>query len=277
MSNISKQIKRVAQEGLKSTYQKVMVPKSGEKNILFIVGSQRSGTTMLSDIFDKDLNIKVYREVSKLSTKHHTKRRLDSFDSVAKEINKNRVKSIVAKPLVESQNIDKLLAYFENAKALWVFRDYKDIVASNLKKFGDRNGINNLKHIYEKTPNNYRSDRVSDQTYEIISRYYSEDMSPWDAAALSWYARNILFFERALEGYPRVRMCKYEDLVAAPEKTMHSIYSFMGADFPKKKIFSEVHQGSVRKGNQVQLSPEVEALCQKMLEQLDAVYGKQQN
>jgi hypothetical protein len=178
----------------------------------------------------------------------------------------------VAKPLVESQNIDLILNHFSEAKALWVYRNYKDVALSNLKSFGSRNGLLNIKPIYERAPDNWRSERVSAETTEIIRKYYDENMSEQDAAALFWYCRNVLFFERKLEVDERVLLCKYEEFVKAPELTMKKIYSFTGTRYPNNNPTSIVHSGSVRKGKDVALSPEIEKLCKGLKERLDAVF-----
>lgn len=260
---------------IKNVYQKLLVSRVPHKNILFIVGCQRSGTTMILNIFDKDYAVKVYREESDLSSDDPTGRRFKSLEEVGQVIDSNKVGAIVAKPLVETQNIDKLLEHFSDARALWVYRNYKDVVSSNLKSFGVRNGLLNIKPIYESATDNWRSDRVSPTTIEIIRKYYDENISEQDAAALFWYCRNVLFFERQLEDDKRALLCKYEEFVKAPDTAMKQIYSFMETPFPKNNPTAMVHAGSVRKGKDVALSLEIEKLCNELMVRLDAIFYSQ--
>lgn len=253
----------------KNLYQFLMIRKTINPNILFIIGCQRSGTTLMTQIFVKDYNTKVYGEFSELSSKGKDKLRLNSLDSVEDELKKVKTGLIILKPLVETQNILKLLRYFKGSRALWMFRHYQDVVSSNLKRFGIGNGINNLRPIIMSEKGNWRSENISTHVKEIVQRYYSEDMNPYDAAALFWFVRNRIFFELELDKNPSVLMCKYEDLVSKPFENMKRIYEFCNADFPGGKIVSEVHSKSVKKGANIQLSIGVESLCEELYKILE--------
>ena len=275
MSQLTKRIKRRLYLESKHLYQDLFTKNIKEKTIVFIVGCQRSGTTMLSEVFEGDMKIRVYSEFSKLSSTHQPRLRLNPLPILKKQIARNHPATVILKPLVESQNTDSLLDFFPNSKAIWAFRHYKDVAASNLKKFGLNNGIDDLKPIFEEDHDNWRAERISEETRSIIRKYYSENMSPKDAAALFWYVRNILFFERGFENGQQVYLCNYKDLVTAPIKSMEKIYEFIGIPYPEKTIVSEVHSGSVGKGTSFDLSPQIEALCEGLWERLNAAYEAQ--
>ncbi len=256
----------------KELYHSVL-PPAEEQNILFIIGCQRSGTTMMQRIFEKDLHAKVYGEFSSLSRHDPKKIRLNPLDQVKKEIKQDTPPLIVLKPLVETQNLQELFDHFPSSKAVWMFRHFKDVAASNLKNFGESNGIKDLRPIFEGNPNNWRSEGASKHVREVVQEFFSEDMNELDAAALFWYARNSLFFDMELENDPRVFMCRYEDLVYQPEVKMKEIYAFTGASYPnKEEITGSVNTSSVGKGKEIKLHPEIEALCNKMLKRLQNTY-----
>jgi hypothetical protein len=262
----------------KGVYQYCLMKKtSKEKNILFIIGCQRSGTNLMQMLFERDFHTKVYGEFSRLSSgdaRH--KIRLNPLHLVRKEIGKNRASFIILKPLVETQNTPKLLRYFNGSKALWMYRNYKDVAASNLSHFGVKNGLNNLRAIGNNEPQNWRSENMSYYTKEIVMKYFSEDMNPYDAAALFWFARNRLFFELELEKNPRVMMCRYENLVTDTVKVMQNIYNFMGYTYSPYNIPGNVHANSLGHGKEIVLSPEIDLLCYGLLHKLDAVYQSKQ-
>jgi len=244
------------------------------KITFFVVGCQRSGTNMLARIFERDMDTVIYHE-------HHSKvvylddrrfLRLKPLDEVKRVIDQQRAPVAILKPLVETQNTLKLLDYFEDANAMWLYRHYKDVAASNLKNFGIDNGINNLRPIVNNDAENWRSEHISPQVRAIVLEHFSETMKPHDAAALFWFVRNSLFFELNLDENPRILMCRYEDLVTDPADNIKKIYHFMGRDFPGRKILAEVKTTSVGKGKRVDLSPQIEQLCQELLEKIDAVY-----
>lgn len=246
-----------------------------ESTILFIVGCQRSGTSLMNRIFTRDINISVYRESSKLSSKDSNpkKLRLNSYVEISREFEKNRAKHIVVKPLVETQNTLELLDYFPNSKALWMYRNYKDFIQSNMKRFVVDAGKNALKAIVEKDPNNWRSQKVSDYVYSIVTKYYKPEISYYDAIALFWFARNQLFYDLALDTHPSVFMCRYEDLVRYPQQMVREIYRFMGAEYPAINSFlEEINTQSIGKGNTVKLSPDVQELCEKLLTKMNNTY-----
>jgi hypothetical protein len=103
----------------KGVYHLFKYDYSQPKMALFIVGCQRSGTTLMNWIFEGDLNAKVYPEVSKLSSEDPRKQlRLNPLPKVKAVLDKDRAPLIILKPLVESQNTLQLLDYFEDSKAL---------------------------------------------------------------------------------------------------------------------------------------------------------------
>lgn len=255
----------------KQLYQQLLLERQEPKKVLLILGCQRSGTSLMYWILERDLYTKIYRESSELSSGDKEKRlRLNSLDTVQAQINKQKPGLIALKPLVESQRTLTLLQEIENSKALWMYRHYKDVASSNLKAFGRRNGIDDLRPIVENQPHNWRSENVSDYTRSIIADHFSEEMNPYDAAALFWFARNRLFLELALDKNPDVMLCRYDDLVTHPAETMGKIYRFMDFPYPGDHIARDVHARSVGKGSDVTLSPPVDQLCKELMAELDA-------
>ena len=259
----------------KDVYQLAKIRKiNTPKTILFIFGCQRSGTTLLTEIFQRDFqNTKVYEEFSRLSSAdkvHHI--RLNPLHVVRAQIDHTRPPLVVLKPLVESQNAVKLLKYFKNSKALWVYRHYRDVAISNLEKWGSHNGINNLRPVVQAQTDNWRAEHVSEYSRTIVAKYFSDEMNPYDAAALFWFIRNRLFFEMHLEKNRNVLSCKYEDLIDNPARIIRNIYKFVGYNYPADKIPMKIYADSKGRGRNIQLSPEIDTLCNDMLAKLDLTH-----
>ena len=259
----------------KKFYQSVLL-KSDQQSVLFIVGCQRSGNSIMQDVFNKDLNTKSYHEFSEVSSNDtEAGIRLNTLDLVQKEFARVKAPLIVLKPLVESQNVPELLSYFENGLALWMFRHYKDVAQSNVKKFGPQNGINDLRPIVTGERNNWRSEKASPHVRETVARYFSEGMNPYDAAVLFWYARNSIFFDLELDRHPRVMMCSYEDFVLDPEKFVKSVYERLGRPYPAINLAAEVHANSRKKGKDIEVTPEIEQLAADLYQRLERTYRAQ--
>ncbi len=258
----------------KELYQLTHPAGLGEKKVVFILGCQRSGTTLMSEIFDKDLNARVYPERSPLSAQDRVDRlRLNPLPDVRRSLEASRFPLQVLKPLVESQNSRALLEYFPNARGIWMLRHYTDVASSNLKRFGKRNGIRNLRYIVHGPEDNWRGQRLPEEARTLVVRLFSESMNPYDAAALFWYTRNLFFFEQGLERHPRLLTCRYDELVRAPREIMQEIYRYIGEPFPGEEILEEVHASSVGKGRDIPLSGEVRALCDEMWCRLEQAHA----
>jgi hypothetical protein len=247
---------------------------NGGNRILFIIGCQRSGTSLMNRIFTRDFNVSVYRESSQLSSKKDPEKlRLNSYQNIEKKIKKNKAKYIIVKPLVETQNILQLLDYFPNSKALWMYRNYKDFIQSSIKRFDLNVGFNALNAIINKDPNDWRSENVSDYVYSVVTRYFKEEMSRYDASALFWFARNQIFYDLNLNTNPNVSMTRYEDLVKYPNEVVREIYNFMGVKYVAvEKLVQEINPHALEKGSAVKLTPEIEELCEELLTRMNNTY-----
>lgn len=241
------------------------------ESLLLIVGCQRSGTTLMSRIFERDINTSVYKERSRLSSLDQPKQlRLNPIADVKSSLSRDKAPFVVLKPLVESQNVVRLLNKFEGSRALWMYRHHKDVASSYVNKWGPTRSIKDLTAMTSGQPN-WRSEHVSSEVMEIVNRLFTPAISPHDASALYWYVRNRFVVDLDLAADPRVTFCRYESLVRDPDKEMRRIYDHIGRDYPGPKILSEVTARRVGGGSDVDLSPELDNLCRELLESLDSV------
>ena len=247
--------------------------KEDEQKILFVTGCQRSGTSLVTLIFEQDPNAWIFNEISDLSSDDKPKRlRLNTLDDVAAKIHRRRAQLVIAKPLVESQRITDILDYFPGSRALWMYRHYQDVVSSNLKRWGPTNGVDDIKPIADADSSDWRSESASPRVIEEIACRFSEKMSGQDAAALFWYARNSLYFDNGFDQDERICLCKYEDLTDRSSSIVRSIYRFIGIAYPGDEIAEIVSSASVGKGGGTSFSEDVEKLCDSMWMNLNQHY-----
>lgn len=245
-------------------------PTGMDKTVLYIVGCQRSGTSMISHLFRLDWDTVTYDEISPLSSVDPVEGlRLNPLPEIRARILKDRAPLVVCKPLVESQNLDVLLDLFPVAKAIWMYRDFRAVVLSNLKFFGPDTGHRDLAPILKGDQMNWRAEKLAPADRDIIRNLYSPEMDPHDAAALFWYARNSLFFSRGFDQDTRIRLCRYADLVTQPGEIMVQAYDFLERPYPGDRIVKDVFTGSRGRGRDLELSSPVRELCEKMLSRLD--------
>jgi hypothetical protein len=234
--------------------------------LLHIIGCQRSGTTMLTELLDHDRRIRVFGELGELFDDVPRSHRLRDPDFVRRRLSRSGAALNVVKPLVESHRCRELIDLQEGGLALWMFRHYRDVAASNLRRFGTSNGVDNLRPIVEDS-DDWRAAGLSAETRSLVSSLFDEEMPPLDAAALFWYCRNTLWFEADLASDDRVRMCQYEQLVAEPNVMTAALYDWVELAAPPASTAGFVHARSVGKGRD-EIGDEIRSLCDAMWKRL---------
>jgi hypothetical protein len=268
---LSKRARRAA----KHVYQSIRWRGLDRPQVLVIVGCQRSGTTLMSHLFDADRDCRVFGEFSALTAVAKNGIRLNPLPDVAAVVSRVPAPLVVIKPLAETQRLRTLLNYFPNAKGLFMYRRFADVASADLQKFGERNAIDNIRPIAQGDTHNWRSAGASSAVRAQLARFFADDMNPHDAAALFWYARNQLYFDLDLPGHSEVMLCRYEQLAAEPAAILRRVYQFAGVPCPDLTHARQVHSSSVGRGKSLELLPEVRTLCQQLQERLDTLYELQ--
>jgi hypothetical protein len=242
---------------------------------LMIMGAQRSGTTLLSRIFDDLYYADVYGEFSDLSSNDKYRLRLNSPDEVNKILANANAALSVLKPLVESQRASFWMDQLPNSAVVWLYRDYRDVASSSVLKFGPREGgISQARAFVDdefarRDYATWKAENASQETLDAIRERYSSTMEPTDAAALFWYARNRLFSEQQLEKSKRVVLVKYEAFVAQPFLVIAYILNVLGIQELKSNTLSGIDRKSIGKGSALQVSNTIDALCANVMTDLD--------
>lgn len=252
-------------------YQAFHHRHTGHKPVLLIFGSQRSGTTLMGEVFAKDLRTAVLQERSAITRPGSL--RLRPIEEINEIIKRMPAAFVVAKPLVESQWAPELVAGIEGAKALWMFRQYRDVVNSSLRQFTSQ--VEGLRIAVSGEPPDWRNERTSVETDSICRRYLKDDMRRADAAALGWYRRNVLFFELGLDSHPQILLVKYEEFVADPERIVRRIYGYCGVDVPVRDVVRDVDRTSVNLGVGIEIDPPIDKLCSTLYQRMNDVYDRQ--
>ena len=245
----------------KFLHQRFRMPTPSEQVIALILGCQRSGTTMLLNVFERDLRTKSYSENGWLGDYWP---RMMPYPEIHKMLVEDRVPLVIAKPLMESQRTLELLQEFPNAKVIWAYRGYSGVAKSRVKKFGEDVQFKLIKLIVDGDEKEWSSELLPDELRKLVRATWQDGMSAYDAAALFWYVRNELFFTQNLGANPRVKMTRYEDIAANPREVIADIYDFLGLPPPAESALRKVHQNSISKGRDLDLAPSIAELCNAM-------------
>lgn len=261
---------RQAERSAKHLWQRMNLDKTATKTPLFVLGNQRSGTTMLMKVMEKSRYMRVYQEHSRRA--FGTDWRLLSKDVIHNLIDESHAPVVVFKPLTDSHVADRLLAEYANSKAIWIYRTYVDVANSAVNKWGEH-----LKDVmYQITVGDsksldWRGERLSDKHIELVKSLYTPEMTYQEAAALMWYLRNQWYYELHLENDPRVLLIKYEHLVSDPKRNTEDIFKWIGATF-EPEIVEDVSERSVGKGKHLVMSPAIQDVCDGLFDRLNATY-----
>ena len=239
-------------------------PKS-QTRVLWIFGCQRSGTTLLCRLLERDKRTLVLHEDSIITQTGEQRLRLQEQSQLASVLANIRHPIVVAKPLVESQHATEILNAFPDSRAIWLWRDYRDLVNSHVRRF--KNQIQFIQAIVHRDSEKWGAEAVSDEVVNVIQPFVRDDMPREDAAALIWFARNQLYFDQPLADHPRVQIMKYEDLIQEPNLLIESIYDLLGMT-PHHFATGVVDSRSLNHGKQMKIDPRIEDICQQMQTEL---------
>jgi len=196
--------------------------------------------------------------------------RLNPLPIVKNQLENVQAPLIILKPIVESHRTVELLNHFENSRAIWIYRNYKDVAVSNIRRFGEQNPISDLAAVIGGAANNWRAESVPPDVEEFLRTHFSSEMASQDAAVLFWYMRNRLFFDLELEKNPKVILCRYESLAKHPQCVMPKLYDFLGQKYPGRYIYKYTHSHSIKKGRDLTLDPEINNTAVSLLQRLDS-------
>lgn len=243
----------------------VRVPRDGRR-IVLIFGCQRSGTTMLQQTFlDRSWRVLIIEEHDRRLVGSHTRSGetdWQDYPTVVRRLRRIPFEVVAAKPLVESDRAIELMDASEPVKAIWMLRHYMGVARSNVRRFGVDNPYRDLQPFCSDDPLDWRCRGAVKETRETVIGLMNEGLSPLDAAALFWWARNQLYFEQQLWRDQRIRIIRYERACNCAEEVVKALSNYLEIRLPLASIASKVRpqpDGS----EATDLHPDVERLCRK--------------
>lgn len=238
---------------------------------VFIVGLQRSGTTMLMDIFHLHPETDVYDEAR--DSKVFLDFRIRGLDTLRRVIDDSHYGFPCFKIIADSHILPSIIDGLADATVLWMYREPGPNAASRLVKFPA--GTAAIRAVCEsRQGGGWFAEGVSAAVAHKLRSLDRAHFTDFDYACLVWWARNQLYFELNLASDARVRLLRYETLVSQPESTMRALYDWTGLQWSSPSM-RFVHARSMRRPDLPKLDPEVESMCASLLQRLDAVHGRQ--
>ncbi len=239
---------------------------------VLVVGLQRSGTTMLMNIFHLHPEADVFDEARSSST--FLDFRIRSLDAVKQSIDGSHYRFPCFKIIADSHILPSILQGLSKPKVLWMYREPGPNAASRLKKWGT-NGTAAIRKVCAGEPGGgWFAEGVSEPVARTLRGLDRSKFTDFDYACLTWWARNQLFFELGLGSEPDVRLLRYETLVVEPQPTVRALYEWLGMEWSEPSL-RFVHARSLKRPDLPALDPAVAALCGDLLQRLDDVHARQ--
>ncbi|MBL3556707.1 MULTISPECIES: sulfotransferase family protein [Marinobacter] len=251
--------KRRGRYYLKRLYQ--FVTPSQATRPVFILGSGRSGTDIVSHCLSKAWDVELINEDN---PKAFDNWRLKNFDAVQSAVNSSRASQVLFKPIVETLRAREFLTEFPSGVVIFVIRNPDDAINSMVRFFGEAQ----VRAVRSWVETGFaRQPQAPTEIREFIASHCHADLSLEDAAGLYWLLYNSSYTFLDLQSNPRVTKIRYENLVQKPDETMQEICNLLGMKwFPS--MTDEVYAGSVGKNRKPDMSPAIEKRCREVWAQL---------
>lgn len=253
------------------------------KTVVFVLGCQRSGTTMLENVLEQPPEFSVYGEGNKKAMRVDAYYRFRDEETIRKLISRDRKRFIMFRPLNDAQYADRYLKLHPNSKAIWIYRRYPDTINSAVRKWGEqqkniimwiRNEAGKKKLVPEEKhlPYSIYAERMHPETLAVINKLANDGLTDEEGAALVWYIRNQIYFDLHLQHDNKVLLVKYEHLVTEPEPNLKRIFEFIG--FKARKTYADnIFSSSIGKNPAPVINAGIENICRGLMERLDSLYS----
>lgn len=242
----------------KAMNQWLDAPEGRVPKALFVVGCQRSGTTMLIDTLMKAPQLWSHPEKSNIAYDNYRLRPPAVVDLV---IQATPADTVVFKPLCDSHLTDRILDAHAGSRAIWMVRNWPDVAASAVKKW-DNHQAEVIRAIAEGRADEvgWRGERIPDALVAQLREVVTPELTEIGGAALFWYVRNSFYFMLGLDRDPRVKLVRYEDLVGQPEQVFPALFAHIGASYDPAWI-AGIQDRSSPVSRPEGVSDDIAALC----------------
>ena len=238
--------------------------RPGQSRPVFIVGSGRSGTTMLIKQLDESWQVELYNEGHPAA---FDRWRLKKFAAVDQLIERSRAPITVFKPILDTPQALDYLERYPDGRVLFAVRHYADVINSSLKMFGRENRLGHVQAWVEDDFSEFSHCPPPEVTKEFVRSRWTDDLSFESGGALFWLFINRLFFDLGLDQHDRARLVEYNALVTDPGREFGQITEFLGLSFDPR-ITRGVYASSVRRNPAPEIDPQLQRDCEELWQRI---------
>jgi hypothetical protein len=254
---------RLKSDAQRQVQQRLYNP-GGRSRPAFLIGCGRSGTSMLVMQLGRSWQLDIYNENSAAAFENWF---LRDFPVIQQLIDDSHAPIVLFKPILETYRACRLLEQFPDAKIVFAFRHYHDVVNSSLKKFGVQNRINHVNGWIKDDFSEFADLRPPLETQEYIRACWQPDLSPQSGAALYWLFQNRLFFDLGLADSNSARLVCYEAVVSNPAEQFAALCDFLEVRF-EPPMAEGIFDSSIQRDSIPLIDPHIEQECEQLWQRL---------
>ena len=255
-SGLIRHLRRIKTAMGKNIYQLILM-REKDKQVIVVVGVQRSGTNMVMGVLDRNYETEVFHERDPRAYINYEMR---DYATIHNLIDNSRANFVVIKSLCELQDLNIIMKEFGSAKVIWVYRECLPVVNSHVERWTSMPW--SIAKIVEDRDGEagWRGRGMSDETYNQVRELYYKGMNNESACALFWYFRSKLFFELGLDQCGAVMVVKYDDLLEDPVGQGRRICEFSGLGY-SPRMTNIVSKNIGTKMQDLEIDPEIMDVC----------------
>ena len=235
----------------------------------FLIGCGRSGTSMLVTQLGRSWQLDIYNENNSAAFENWF---LRDLPVIQKLVAGSRAPVVLFKPILDTYRACLLLKHFPEAKFLFAFRHYDDVVNSSLKKFGPADRINHVNSWVNDDFSEFADARPPLETQRYIRDCWRPGLSPESGAALYWLFQNRLFFDLGLVNTSSARLVCYEAVVSRPVEELTALCDFLGVGF-EAQMAEGIFDSSIQRNAAPTIAPHLREECDEMWQRLCGAAG----
>jgi hypothetical protein len=201
---------------------------------IYIIGCQRSGTTLLRLILDSHKKIFCFDESKsyEILSDNHKINNIELSDKKIIGFKIPRYTEQLDEGILSDYGMTTCKKFYNNEPLLFIVRNVYDVICSMMSlKTNKKNWLSEwgipIIQFWIKNKNNFKN--VFKEDLEIIENSKFTELS---YGALYWKFKNLAYFSYLESNYPILKI-QYENLVRNPEKELPKITNFLKVDIEK--------------------------------------------
>lgn len=239
----------------------------GSRQLAFVFGCQRSGTKMLMRVLDQAPEVRIYHEHHKAAFARYELRASPVIRTLRAL---NGAPLLVFKPICDNQRAASILDSFPDARGVWIYRHWADVVHSSVAKWGDHQ----LQVVQSLASGDtdwliWQAHRIPPDVLAELRKQARADLTPHEGSALFWWMRNTYYFSQHLDRHPSVHTLRYADLARDPEAVAGALFEHLGIRFDPAYT-SQINARSVGSKAEPELRLPIRVLVDELLARMDA-------